>query len=178
MKTGIYMVCVLCMMVSTNILFAQNESLSKFNYDNPYANQKKMVHKAGFYLQAVQFGVNAGATFNEFDYVVSADGQLNFHITDRHFFTTDLAYVVFTAKGKRDQNFTPIKFGLKYFMADNFYLHPEIGTAIRLVGELRPDYVASFGFGYVVGPIDLSLRYEDYATFDGAQATFRVGYTF
>lgn len=72
----------------------------------------------------------------------------------------------------QDIGILPVKLGAKFFIAPNFYIHPEAGVALS-VRELQEDKLypynkgaqldAAAGIGYATDAgIDISLRYEQF----------------
>lgn len=180
MKTNfIFLTCLfLLLAVLSENTFAQEQTISKFENQPGAVKNTTTLRKSAFELKTIQIGVTEGLTFSTYDYVVGGDVMLNFEISEKLLFTTDVAFSNFAIKGRRDATFIPVKLGLKYFMKDKLYLMPEIGTAVRLSKVKKPDYVFALGIGYALEDLDFSLRYEDYTEFDGSQLSLRIAYSF
>jgi opacity protein-like surface antigen len=85
----------------------------------------------------------------------------------------DIANIGGTTVRYQDLNVIPVKAGINYFLAENFYVGGELGAAFRTGDDSKTSfaYTPHIGVEFPVsdkGSLDLSARYEEWSTsYDG-----------
>ena len=135
----------------------------------------------------VDFALPTGR-FNDF-YKVGYGGSLQFQtpIIEKLNFTASAGYLNFKVKGDSFPggyyDVIPVKAGVRYFLAENFYAGAEAGAAIGLgKGESNFIYTPNIGVEFPVAnksTIDLGVRYESWSHNGTARFFgFRLAYNF
>lgn len=134
-------------------------------------------------------GVNAGYVFDDaYGLALGADVRLQYDLSQKTSLTLTTGFTnLFKKDATKDLGFIPVKAGFKGFIwEDRFYLMGEIGAGIAVTNSYdQTSLILAPSIGYATKTIDLSLRYEHYSDFVGAngdkgigQVAFRVAYGF
>ncbi|WKW45578.1 hypothetical protein P3875_07235 [Myroides sp. JBRI-B21084] len=123
-------------------------------------------------------GLNAGLLTNDYyDYSLGVDVRLQYDFSQKKSITLTTGYNHFFNE-MEDEGMVPVKFGLKYFLGNKFYLMGEAGAAIGVVGDLNNSLLLAPTFGYATKYIDASIRYENYNDYVTDQIALRLAYGF
>lgn len=127
-------------------------------------------------------GIEAGAPTQNFsNFLLGGTARLQYDLAQSTSLTLTSGYYNLFAKNivlnnvkyeGQDIGIVPIKLGAKFFIAPNFYIHPEAGAALSVrsqqEGKLyaynkgaQIDAAAGIGYATDAG-IDISLRYEQF----------------
>lgn len=124
------------------------------------------------------FGLNAGLlTNNYYDFSLGVDARLQYDFSQKKSITLTSGYNHFF-NSIEDDGMVPVKFGLKYFLGNKFYLMGEVGAAIGVVGNLDNSLILAPTFGFASKYIDASVRYENYNHYETDQIALRLAYGF
>ncbi|MDN3706740.1 hypothetical protein QW060_06295 [Myroides ceti] len=132
-------------------------------------------YRKGFRLG---FGINGGLEMNQkYEAALGADARLQYDLSQKTSVTFTSGYTHLFQEGD-DAGFVPVKFGFKYFFANNFYALGEAGAAIGATGDLNNSLLLSPSVGFANKYIDISLRYENYTDYNVDQLGIRIAYGF
>ncbi|WP_316743503.1 outer membrane beta-barrel protein [Pedobacter antarcticus] len=124
------------------------------------------------------FALPTGNTSNAYKLGFGGSLQYQQPIADQLNFTASAGYLNFTGKDAaggllkfRDYAAIPVKVGLRYFLAENFYAGGELGAAFGTSDGARTSFVYTPGIGVEFpvsdkGSIDLGARYEGWSSGD------------
>lgn len=144
---------------------------------------------------ALTASLNPGITIHQPRFAIGADLQVERHLTDllgltfsagftavtnrneAVTFTFDPPYPPVTFIYRRQQNFIPLKLGLKLYPAERLYLAGAAGIAIDINGNSATAWSAAAGT-QLGKRFDLGLRYENYENglSSSNQIALRLGY--
>lgn len=129
-----------------------------------------------------EYGGNIGfATNSNFKYLIRAEGGLQYYFTKKSAATMAFGYNYAFDGKSRDLGYIPLKVGYKYFVkTGRVYLLGEAGMGVSTTkGYNGVGFLWAPSVGFVThSAYDLSLRYENLATFESSQIIFRVAYSF
>lgn len=132
-------------------------------------------YRKGFRLG---FGINGGLEMNQkYEAALGGDVRLQYDLSQKKSITFTSGYTHLFQEGE-DAGFIPVKFGFKYFFANNFYALGEAGAAIGVSGDLNNSLLLSPSIGFANNYIDVSLRYENYTDYSADQLGIRIAYGF
>lgn len=138
--------------------------------------------------------LNPGIGLSDSRFVIGTDLQLERYLSDRFAFTFSSGFTHFSNKPliydynqntgfppallkiNTEENMIPVKFGVKVFPADRFYIAAAAGVGVNINGNST--FVISATAGVKLGSrFDLGVKYENYTGFYKTnQLALRLGY--
>ena len=148
---------------------------------------KAQSENAGIEGFKIQGGLNLGIPANHMggsSFVAGIDVLGQYGVSENFAITADAGFSAIFLKSTADpktESLIPIRLGVRYYPASNFYFGGKIGVGLLAYdGHSTSTTAYSFGGGYLISPkIDLGASYDGYSK-NGSFGliNFRIGYTF
>lgn len=143
--------------------------------------------KDGKFSVGVEAGIPVGSVSNAYNFVIGGSLKYDLPIAASTNFTISAGYSSFQGKtlpapfGKVPAaGFIPVKAGIKYFFAPEFYGEAQLGAAFSTQSGGGTAFAYSPGIGYKFSDVvDLGVRYEAWSN-NGTvgQVAARLGFSF
>jgi len=141
--------------------------------------------KDGKFSVGVEAGLPVGSTSNAYNFVIGGSLKYDLPIATSTNFTISAGYSSFQGKTIAGfkfpaAGFIPVKAGIKYFFAPEFYGEAQLGAAFGTKSGSGTAFAYSPGIGYKFSDVvDLGVRYEGWSN-NGtvSQIAARLGFSF